>query len=54
MNSPQRFKEWIEVSLSLQHPNILNFVGHVMIDDVVYSVCISSTAVAVTMLHGSL
>ena len=48
---PQRFKEWIEVSLSLQHPNILNFAGHVTIDDVVYSVCASSNAVTVTMFH---
>ncbi|KAF8496699.1 hypothetical protein F5888DRAFT_1832576 [Russula emetica] len=35
---PQRFKEWIEASLGFQHRNILNFTGHVTINDVVYSV----------------
>ncbi|KAH9989790.1 kinase-like domain-containing protein [Russula vinacea] len=37
-DSQKRFKEWIEASLSLQHRNILNFFGHVTIDDAVYSV----------------
>lgn len=49
---PQRFKEWIESSLVLHHRNILNFAGHVTINNVVYSVCPASSAVAM-LLTGS-
>ncbi|KAH9967848.1 hypothetical protein BC827DRAFT_1263627 [Russula dissimulans] len=34
----QRFKEWVEASVSIQHWNVLRMFGHVMVEGVIYSI----------------